>query len=203
MLIDILESVALGFIVAAAPGAVLIESIRRAIFDKTTIRDFTAGNLVGMALLIGGSFVGITTLADNLSVEKALGITGGSVLIILGLKSVLSKPKYRSPHKRVSKLKSRYSSFATGLILAVVNPIRIALWVSLTSVILHEDPTLHSAVAKALSLFAGFTLFYIVLITILLKVGPRIDHKYLLWLSRLLGLVIVAYGISMLVQIVR
>lgn len=200
MLFNVLESFVLGFVVAAVPGAILIETVRRTIFDKSTILSFTAGNLAGMAVLVGVSFLGITAITNNATVGIILNAIGGSVLVFLGIKSLFSKPKYHIVHRRVSNMKREYSSFTTGFILSLANPIRIAFWISLIGAILYENPTFRLAVAKSLSVFLGVSLFYLILIGALLKVGPRIKHTYLVWLSRLLGLAILAYGIGLLLR---
>ena len=202
MLLDIVEGLGLGFMVAAVPGAILVETVRRTIFDKASVLSFTLGNFVGMALLILVSFLGITVITENASVGIFLSIVGGGVLVFLGAQSIVSKPKYHVEHVRVSKLKREYSSFTTGFILSLANPIRIAFWVSIIGTILYNHPTPYLAFSKTLSVFVGIGLFYVILICALARVGPRIKYGYLLLLSKVLGVVILAYGLNSLIRII-
>lgn len=183
----IFSSLAIGFAIAAIPGAVFIETIRRTLTKNILSGIFLVfGEFVGHVLLFLLIFFGISQfLADELA-NKALYLAGAIILLWLGVNAF--KPSVQNTSGR--GILPINSSFLVGFGLSVTDPYIIGLWITLSGSYL-------SSLSQSLATFhiilisLGFFLFFFPLIVIAHLIGKKIPDIYLLWLSRIGGVILV------------
>jgi threonine/homoserine/homoserine lactone efflux protein len=194
MLPNFVEYFWLGFAITAIPGAVFFETIRRCLSDTESVRGFLTGNFTGMALIILSSFLGLGFINNN-SLTRIFYSLSGVVLIYLGISAILQNPK-------VSKVNHhKYSSFYTGLFLAVANPLSIIFWISLTGNFLQSSNGFIEPILYSAGVMAGALALCILLIVIVNRFESFINDRYIKIISVIFGLIITAYGLLILSKV--
>ena len=191
--LKILQSLIIGLSIAVIPGPIFFELIRRTL---------TKGLLNGVLLVIGefvGNFVlllliffGLSPVLINPIVKSILTIMGGSILLKLGIFALQLKKEEvsLSYDKKINAGKS----FLSGFGIAVTSPIVIALWISLSGSYLS---VLHNNFLSFFHIFLiafGFLLFFLPLAIIVHYTRHRIPPKYVVYLSRVFGTVLIMYA---------
>ncbi len=180
----------LGFSVAAVPGAVFFEVIRRTLSDKVSLLKFLLGNLAGMVILALSVLLGFARLINNPLVANIFYISCGVVLVVLGITSILNT----SSNKPKSH-KSRYGAFATGLSLSVLNPLGIVFWIALVGKIVQEANDMTQVILNITGVTVGSLILFGIVIVLISTFKLKITPKYLTILSRSFGFVIFVYGL--------
>jgi len=129
----LLRGFVLGFAVAAAPGPIFFLCLRR-----TLIRGWLFGLVSGLGVATADGFYaavaafGITAITSLLSGErKVLALAGGGLLIVLGVRIVLEKPKnLETPSTNATGLAWAYLS---TLGLTITNPATIISFAALAA----------------------------------------------------------------------
>lgn len=187
--------------VAAMPGAVLAETIRRAATERDTIVSFTAGNFIGVGAIAIASYLGLATFVQNQSVLSALYYIGGGILIIFGVRALLHKAAYHKKHRKAVSLKEEWTNFSVGLILAISNPVRILFWLTLVGAMFYASrPDDQNALLGSVSVYAGMLAFYTILISLTVTVSGKVHINKLAYISRVLGVILIVYGVNMVLE---
>ena len=192
---DLFENFLLGIVVSAVPGAVFIETIRRTLVDKKTIVDFLVGSFVGMLIILVAVFSGVALLIRDTSTANIFYGVCGAILIALGISSMIKKPSYTTKNIAHIDHTSGYTAFGTGLLISVVNPVRIILLISVVGKILSETDTLTWAVANSLSFVSGSIVLFITLVTFVHIVQAQVKLQHLTLLSRTFGIILLGFGL--------
>ena len=129
----LLRGFVLGFAVAAAPGPIFFLCLRR-----TLIRGWLFGLVSGLGVATADGFYaalaafGITAITSLLSGErKVLALAGGALLIVLGVRIVLERPKQvETPSVNATGLAWAYLS---TLGLTITNPATIISFAALAA----------------------------------------------------------------------
>jgi len=129
----LLRGFVLGFAVAAAPGPIFFLCLRR-----TLIRGWLFGLVSGLGVATADGFYaalaafGITAITSFLSGErKVLALAGGALLIVLGVRIVLERPKQvETPSANATGLAWAYLS---TLGLTITNPATIISFAALAA----------------------------------------------------------------------
>jgi len=129
----LLRGFVLGFAVAAAPGPIFFLCLRR-----TLIRGWLFGLVSGLGVATADGFYaavaafGITAITSLLSGErKVLALAGGALLIVLGVRIVLERPKQvETPSANATGLAWAYLS---TLGLTITNPATIISFAALAA----------------------------------------------------------------------
>jgi putative LysE/RhtB family amino acid efflux pump len=122
----------LGFFVALQLGPMSLFLIR------STLR---RGLLIGLAIGAGIALVdavyaslgvaGAAPLVSNSAVRIVLGVVGGAVLVVLGVRTLYTAFRVRTGGESDVELSSRRRAFATAVVATASNPLTIVSWAAI------------------------------------------------------------------------
>lgn len=178
----------IGFAVAAIPGAVFIETTRRTLIQGLRSGFLLVfGEFLGHILLFLIIFFGFSEFFKYNLVNAVLYIGGGLLMLWLGYNAFSTSHNYTN--KTTSEL-SKNSSLFIGLGFSISDPYIIGLWIALSGTyLLQFDPLV--AVVHILLVSLGFLLFFIPLILLVHYLGRKIPDNYIVWLSRIGGIILI------------
>ena len=190
----IFESLFIGISIAAIPGPIFFELIRR-----TMAKDFwygaflIIGEFLGNLALLLLVFFGLSNFLENKILNIALYLIGGIILLFIGFNAL--KLKTKNIEKSYDKKISNSNSLLAGFSIAVTSPIVIALWISLSGSYLAQYNRL-LALFNIGSIALGFLVFFVPLAMIVHLTRHKIPLNYVVNLSRIFGIILIVYGIS-------
>lgn len=191
MLEKIMNSLLIGFAVAAIPGAVFIETVRRTLTKNVTSGILLVlGEFFGHVLLFLVLFFGISHFFTNQLVTKVLYFVGALLMLWLGLQAC--KNQKQIYQDKVAKFEG--SSFLVGFGLSITDPYIVGLWITLSSAYLSQFSRSY-AIFHIILISLGFLIFFIPLVYVTHFIGKKIPNVYLLWLSRIGGVVLIGTAI--------
>jgi threonine/homoserine/homoserine lactone efflux protein len=192
----VLRGFVLGFAIAASPGPIFFLCLRR-----TLVRGWLNGVVSGLGVATADGFYaalaafGIGAVTSVLVGERRwLALIGGAVLVGLGLRSVLDRPKFADakPSSNDSGLRWAYLS-TLGLTLA--NPATIISFAALVVAIgLGVSGGYLRPALLVLGVVMGSTAWWCVLAGLAAGLRARVTPKVVHGISTFSGLVIVALG---------
>ncbi|HSB46476.1 MAG TPA: LysE family transporter [Candidatus Bilamarchaeum sp.] len=194
------ESLLIGVSLAAIPGPIFFELIRR-----TLARGFLSGALLALGEFIGNSllfslvYFGASSFLSSALSRLALYLAGGCILIWLAAAALrLKAADVESSYGRET---GSADSLLAGLVIAATSPIVIALWVSLSGSYLAELQSA-DAILNILLVSSGVLAFFLLLGAGISKTRHRIAPGHVLLLSKISGAILALYGASFLYQFV-
>jgi len=204
----ITQSFLIGFTAAATLGPIAILCIQRTL--KYGWRIGVASGF-GVALadatygLVGA--LGLKALTDFLvSGQRLLGVTGGLVLVIIGIRSFRSSG-FVSLDASVPDKKPPTASGAVVsiLLLTLSNPVTIMFFSAVYAGLTVGGSDLAESISAgfvpfALGVFAGSFRWWVILVTLVNTVRQRFNFNHLRWLNRASGLIIAGFGVWVLVR---
>jgi threonine/homoserine/homoserine lactone efflux protein len=200
MITKMLESILIGISIAAIPGPIFFELVRRTLtmgFREGVLLVF--GEFSGNFAILLAIFFGLSQFFTNHTVKILFYILGGLILLWVSYGAIkLQQSSVEQSYDEKSTLRS--NSYFTGLIIAVTSPIVIALWISLSSSYLN---TMHNHLLSFINILLialGFLIFFIPLAYIVHKTRHRIAPRNVILLSRTFGVVLVAYALILFYQ---
>lgn len=194
MLINLIQNFWLGFVITATPGAVLLEAMRRSLNPGLHLLRFLAGNFVGMLVVITLSFAGVSVLQNSVT-GSMFFIISGSILLFIGLSTLLAKPQLLKSQAIVNG--SGASSLFAGLILAVANPLSFVFWLSIIGGF-RDGKTITDTVLSISAVVAGALSVFVLLILAAQKLQTIITPRREQFLSRLFGALIILFALVIL-----
>lgn len=200
MITKMFESILIGISIAAIPGPIFFELVRRTLtkgFREGALLVF--GEFSGNFAILLAIFFGLSQFFTNHTVKILFYIMGGFILLWVSYGAIkLQQSSVELSYDEKSTLRS--NSYFTGLIIAVTSPIVIALWISLSSSYLN---TMHNHLVSFINILLialGFLIFFIPLAYIVHKTRHRIAPRNVILLSRTFGVVLVAYALVLFYQ---
>lgn len=198
----VLRGLLLGFSIAAPVGPIGVLCIRRTLADgratgfATGMGAATADAFYGAVAGFGLSFI-MTLLIDQLFWIRLIG---GLFLCYLGVRTMLSRPAERADSASGSGLLRAYLS---TLMLTLTNPMTILSFVAVFAGlgIGLSSGDYSSVVLLIGGVFAGSALWWFLLsegVSLLLR---RVTPRVLVWVNRLSGGIILAFGIVALASL--
>ncbi len=193
-----------GLSIAAPVGPIGVLCIRRTLADGrlagfvSGLGTATADACYGAIAAFGLTFV-TTFLVDQ---QFWLRLIGGSFLCYLGATTFLSRPAERSAAMGRSGLRNIYF---TTFGLTLTNPLTILTFAAIFAGIgVGElNGAYGSASLLVLGVFLGSALWWLVLSSGMGLMRTKLTPARLVWVNRLSGLVIAAFGVVALLSIVR
>ncbi len=191
----LLKGVVIGFAIAAPVGPIGILCIKR-----TLIGGRLSGFYTGLGAALADAIYGcIGAFGLTLITSFLLGIggwlkgIGGLFLLYLGLKTFFEKPaKERDDVRELGYVKD----FITTFFLTLTNPMTILSFMAILAGLgLGEAGDYTSAGMLVLGVFLGSLAWWLVLAEIVTLFRKRISAKVFLWINRLAGVIIIAFGI--------
>jgi len=185
----------IGFTIAAAVGPISLLVIRRTI-EHGGVYGFASGLGVATADASYGGIAafGLTAVTTLLvSGRLVLGLVGGAVIVLLGIRTLLSRP---GEVARDTDRPGLVGAFASIYALTMTNPLTILSFVAVFAGLgLATGATFVDAALLTLAVWGGSTLWWVVLISIVAFVRERVSTGVLLWVNRISGAALVVFGI--------
>ena len=198
-----LRGLIIGFTIAAAVGPITLLVIRRTI-DHGGVYGFASGLGVATADATYGGIAafGLTAITSVLvSSHAVLGIVGGTVIAVLGVRTMLSRP---SGPALDTERPGMAGAFASIYALTMTNPLTIVLFAGVFAGIgLAAGSSFVDAAALTLGVWAGSTLWWVLLCSVVAWVRGRVSTSALLWVNRISGAALVVFGIVAVVSALR
>lgn len=197
------RGVVIGFSLAAPVGPIGVLTIRRTLAHGrltgfiSGLGTATADALYG---LIGA--LGLTSLTALLTAQSAwLGLIGGGFLCYLGVRTFLARPAAVEGASEQTTL-GLAGAYASAFGLTLTNPATILAFAVIFAG-LNADVAATSALAAMIvvaGVFVGSALWWLVLSTVTGWLRGRLNATALVWVNRLSGVVILAFGVAALTR---
>lgn len=207
-----LRGLIIGFTIAAAVGPITLLVIRRTI-DHGGVYGFASGLGVATADATYGGIAafGLTAITSVLvSSHTVLGIVGGAVIAVLGVRTMLARPTGPAADTERPGLAGAFGSIYA---LTMTNPLTIVLFagvfagIGLTAGSSGGDtepgavqPRFVDAAAVTLGVWAGSTLWWVLLCSVVAWLRGRVSTTALLWVNRISGAALLVFGIVAVVS---
>jgi threonine/homoserine/homoserine lactone efflux protein len=192
-----------GLTIAAAVGPITLLVIRRTI-EHGGLYGFASGLGVALADATYGGIAafGLTALTSMLVAgHTLLGLVGGSIIVILGLRTALAPPPRAAADVERPGL---VGAFASIYALTMTNPLTIILYAGVfASMGLTSGASFVDAAAVTLGVWLGSTLWWVILCSFVAWVRGRVSTRAMLWVNRLSGAALVVFGVLAVVSVVR
>jgi len=184
----------IGFTIAAAVGPITLLVVRRTI-DHGGIYGFASGLGVATADATYGAIAafGLTAITSLLVSNHALlGLIGGAVIVFLGIRIARSHPTGPAPDAERPGLAG---AFASIYALTMTNPLTIVLYAGVFAGIgLVAGSSFLDAAVLTLAVWAGSTLWWVLLCSVVAWLRGRVSTTALLWVNRVSGAALVVFG---------
>ena len=191
-----LRGLVVGFTIAAAVGPISLLTIRRTIAH---------GRLYGLVSGLGvasadASYAGIAAFgltavsALLISGRVALGLVGGAIIVYLGIRTIRSRPgEVASAADRPGLA----SAFGTIYALTMTNPMTILSFAAVFAGFgfAAGATTFLDAAVLTLGVWAGSSLWWVVLTSVVGWLRGRVSTRGLAWINRISGTALVAFGL--------
>jgi threonine/homoserine/homoserine lactone efflux protein len=197
-----LRGLIIGFTIAAAVGPISLLTIRRTIAH---------GHLYGLVSGLGvatadASYAGIaafglTALTSLLvSGRFLLGVVGGAIIVLLGIRTMASKPGEVARDAERPGLPGAYLSIFA---LTMTNPMTILSFAAVFAGLgLAVGSSFADALVLTLSVWLGSSLWWVALTSIVGWLRLRVSTRALVWVNRISGAALVAFGVVAVVAVV-
>jgi threonine/homoserine/homoserine lactone efflux protein len=196
MFSSILQGLILGFAVTAIPGAVVLETTRRALAKKS-VMSFLLGSFLGIGLIVFLAIVGLAALLRNAVWSHVFYVLSGLTLLVIGLTSLRPKerPRTKAGHvPRRGQISGRHRAFIAGIILATANPISVIFWMTTIGRYFTNHESYLEVAVNALAIIVGAVIFFGLLLLFIRVTHRKVPQKYLVVASDSFGVIIVLYG---------
>ncbi|RIK44796.1 MAG: lysine transporter LysE [Chloroflexi bacterium] len=194
----------IGFSIAAPVGPIGVLCIRRTL---------TGGRLVGFVSGLGAAtadamygFIaafGLTTISTFLvDQQTALRLGGGAFLVYLGVRTLRSTPATASARATASSL---WGAYASTVALTITNPTTILSFVAIFAGlgIAERERNYAGSSLVVLGVFLGSALWWLILSGATGLMRARLDSGRLVWVNRVSGVIILAFGVLALLSVLR
>lgn len=147
------------------------------------------------------SIFGLTLISDfMLKYQSIISIAGGIFIIIMGLSIILKKQASVSENTDASRI---VSFFASSFIIAITNPATILTFMLAFSI--FEVETVKNAtqgIQLAAGIFLGACLWWFTIVAVVRLFKKRMTDIWLSRINRILGALIIVFGIVVMIKAV-
>lgn len=202
----------LGITLAAPLGPVSIEMIKRGL-TKGFLSSFSirCGGVIGNALCLILSLIGLTKVAQIPMVSNGLTLIGATLLCHMGLKTWRQTKQTFTLDTADSIDQSGKNGLLLGLYLSLANPVAFVFWPSIFAADLETSPSFTLSTGKVLETTLLLIPNLMILVGILLwgaglaylsSLGhKRLSEKRLLLVSRASAVLLIAFGLKYLISV--
>jgi threonine/homoserine/homoserine lactone efflux protein len=197
-----LRGLIIGFTIAAAVGPITLLVIRRTITHGGGY-GFASGLGVAAAdaTYAGVAAFGLTAITSVLvSGHVLLGLVGGAIIAIIGVRTVLSRPAGPAADAERPGLAGAFLSIYA---LTMTNPLTIVLYAGVFAGIgLVAGSSFVDAAVVTLAAWLGSTAWWVILCSIVGWARGRVSTTALLWVNRISGAALVVFGVVSIASVV-
>lgn len=206
MLSTLFEGVVLGITLAflVGPGfvALIQTSIHRGFIHGV---QFAIGVVFSDFALIALSYLGALQLLNDADNQFSVGLVGGIILIVFGIVTTTRKST-SIPHSASIEVKVRSSRFLKyffkGFFMNIFNPFLLIFWMGMMGLVTSK----HGIGSKEVIVFfigALSTVFLTDLVKCFIahKIKRFLNVKVLTWLNRIVGILLIVFGIVLIVRV--
>jgi threonine/homoserine/homoserine lactone efflux protein len=199
----LLKGIAIGFSIAAPVGPIGVLCIRRTLSEGRA-SGFVSGLGAATADAIYGCIAGfgLTFISSFLIGQQAwIRLFGGLFLCYLGISTLLASPAEEPASAGKSGIVSAYGS---TLLLTLTNPLTILSFAAIFAGLGVADTSgdYGTAMTLVLGVFVGSGLWWLLLSGIAGALRTRFNTRALLWVNRISGIVILAFGLIALSSLI-
>ena len=191
-----IRGLVVGFTIAAAVGPISLLTIRRTIAH---------GQLYGLvsgfgvasadASYAGIAAFGLTAISGLLiSGRVVLGLVGGAIIVLLGIRTIRSRPGEAAT---TAERPGLAAAFVSIYALTMTNPMTILSFAAVVAGFgfAAGATTAIDAATLTLGVWAGSGLWWVVLTSIVGWLRGRVSYRGLVWINRLSGSALVVFGL--------
>jgi threonine/homoserine/homoserine lactone efflux protein len=192
----LIKGLIIGLSIAVPVGPIGILCIRRTL-AKGRMVGFLSGLGAATADALYGAIAGfgLNFLVDFLIGKQIwLHLIGGALLVILGVKTFLSKPAEEGAPVEGN---SRWNAYLSTFFLTLTNPMTVIFFVAVFAGLGVGSEGDHYLLAGILvtGIFAGSAMWWLVLSGFTGLLQKLLNPKRLQWLNRISGLIILGFGL--------
>jgi threonine/homoserine/homoserine lactone efflux protein len=193
----------IGLSIAATVGPMCFLCIQRTL-NRGQLYGLVSGLGIATADAVYGSIAafGLTLITNFLvSEQQWIRLIGGLFLIYLGLKTILTRPAERAALARANGYLGAYVS---TFLLTLTNPLTILSFAAIFAGIGvgSAGKSVVTATAVVLGVFAGSTLWWIILTSGISLLRKKFTPQWFLWINRISGAIITAFGVLALLSLI-
>jgi threonine/homoserine/homoserine lactone efflux protein len=191
----LVRGLVLGFSIAVPVGPIGALCIRRTLAEGRV-----SGLVTGLGAAAADAVYGLVAALGLTAISSALvqqqfwvRLLGGAFLVYLGVTTFLARPAAEAPPATGAGLAG---SFASTFVLTLTNPMTILSFAAVFAGLgLVRAAAPASALALVLGVFLGSAAWWLLLSGGVSLLRSRFDARRLVWLNRISGAVITAFGI--------
>jgi threonine/homoserine/homoserine lactone efflux protein len=204
-----IQGIVLGLVVSITAGPAFITIVQTSLQRGFNMAFFTSlGVLLSDAALIAICYLGTSIIVDNPESKLYIGMIGGIILIAFGMWTFSRKPeillrrspKYKTPTKRPGPLTYLFK----GFFLNFLNPFILLFWFTAMSWVASRAEEGRLPIYTVV-FFSGtlVTIFSLDLLKSFVgnKISSYLRPRILLWINRIVGIVLVAFGVILIVRV--
>jgi len=200
----LIKSFVIGLSIAAVVGPISVLCIQR-----TLSRGYVYGLISGLGVATAdgtyGSIAafGLTAISTFLVNEEVwIRAIGGAFLLYLGIRTMMSKPAEKAA--AAAKARNLPGAYASILLLTLTNPLTILSFAAIFAGIGVSGGKggYLAATLVVLGVFLGSATWWLLLTSGVSLLRKKITPRWLAWLNRISGAVLVIFGIVALIGIV-
>jgi threonine/homoserine/homoserine lactone efflux protein len=199
-LLLLLRGVLVGISIAAPVGPIGVLCIRRTLSDGK-LTGFLSGMGAASADMVYGAVAAFgLTVVSTLLVDNTfwLRLIGGGFLLYLGVKTFLEKPADHAA--QTSQTSGYFGAYLSTFFLTITNPMTILSFAAIFAGTMVSRGT-SSPIVLVLGVFLGSAAWWL---TLSLGIGwmrDRLTAKHMMWINRVSGTIITAFGMFALFSI--
>ena len=200
----LIKSFVIGLSIAAVVGPISVLCIQR-----TLSRGYVYGLISGLGVATAdgtyGSIAafGLTAISTFLVNEEVwIRAIGGAFLLYLGIRTMMSKPAEKAA--AAAKARNLPGAYASILLLTLTNPLTILSFAAIFAGIGVSGGKggYLAATLVVLGVFLGSATWWLLLTSAVSLLRKKITPRWLAWLNRISGAVLMIFGIVALIGIV-
>lgn len=196
----LISGIIIGFSIAAPVGPIGVLCIRRTLAEGR-LHGLVSGLGAATADAVYGCIAafGLTFISDVLVQQQLwLRIIGGTFLLFLGARTILSKPSEKPPSEKRTGFLTAYGS---TFFLTLTNPVTILSFAAIFAGIGLGSTVADygSAALLVFSVFSGSALWWLILSGTVSLLKKKVTPRVLMWINRISGAIIVGFGVFILI----